>query len=229
MASIQQLLSSYGSVSAGGISIPTANTILNFNGADGSTTITDDTGNHTWTYAAGTGTGLDTGQSKFGGSSLQIINADRITAPSHADWAFGTGDFTVAGWVWIPPAILSTTVVWFLVNTTNGCSLHIRSGKLTIGREGVAFDLQSTNNVPTNQWVHLAAARQSGTARGFINGALEFAGASAHNFQQGVASFGAKQGGSEFMENSWLDSSLVDKGTAIYTSAFTPPAGPYAP
>lgn len=205
-----------------------ANAILNFDGADGSTTIVDDVGVHTWTLTNPGGGGIDTSKSKFGGSSFQVINADRVTAPSHADWAFGTGDFTVAGWVWVPSSLSGSTLTFFMSNVTNGCTVHIRVGKLTLGREGVAFDLQSGNNIPFDQWVHIEVARAAGTARGFINGSLEFSGASAHNFQQGVASFGAKSDGSAHMIGCWLDSCLVDKGTALHTAAFTPPAGPYS-
>lgn len=71
--------------------------LLHCDGADASTTFTDQKGK-TWT-ASGNAQ-IDTAQSKFGGASgLFDGNGDYISTPSHADFSFGSGEFTVEAWV----------------------------------------------------------------------------------------------------------------------------------
>lgn len=211
----------------GGVSVPTANAILNFNGADGSTTITDDTGLHTWT-AFNTAT-LSTTQKKFGTASGKPGSAGAFNSASHADWAFPNGtDFTVAAWIWIPSSFSGLTGMIFMSNVSSGFQLAYRAGKLALGREGIAWDRQSTTSIPLDQWVHVEAGRASSTDYGFINGVLELTGANTHNYAQGDASWGAKSGGSAALVSGHLDSGLVNKGTCLHTANFTPPSGPYS-
>lgn len=218
----------FGAAGGGGVPIAGAKTILNFGGSDGATSpITDDTGNHTWTLTSAGGGAIDTAQSKFGGSSLELINSDRITAPSHADWAFGTGDFTVAGWA--RASALGGSNILFMVNVGNGLIVSFRStGQLAMGYEGVAYDHQSATNISTGQWYHWEVGRSGTTAKGFIDGVQVFTGANTRNFAQGIASFGAKSGGSEYFAGH-MDSCIVVKGSCLHTANFTPPAGPYSP
>src|SRR5687768_6144765 len=67
--------------------------LLHMDGADGSTTFTDESGK-TWT-ARGDAQ-IDTAQSVFGGASGRLDgNGDFVDTPDHADWDFGSGDFTL--------------------------------------------------------------------------------------------------------------------------------------
>ncbi len=73
---------------------------MHFDGSDASTTSGDSStaahGNATFAGNAQ----LDTAQSKFGGSSLLLDGTgDYLTYADHADWTFGTSDFTIDGFV----------------------------------------------------------------------------------------------------------------------------------
>lgn len=74
--------------------------LLHLDGANNSTTFTDQTGK-TWTRNAGAV--ISTAQSKFGGASLKCAGAtlDSIDSPSSADFTMGTGDFTVEFWLYL--------------------------------------------------------------------------------------------------------------------------------
>jgi hypothetical protein len=64
--------------------------LLHFDGANASTTFTDQTGK---TWSAYGGVQIDTAQSKFGGASGLFNGAsDYITTPSTAELTFGAGD-----------------------------------------------------------------------------------------------------------------------------------------
>ena len=71
--------------------------LLHFDGADASTTFTDESGK---TFTARGNAQLDTAQQKFGtASGLFDGTGDYIDTPDHADWFLGTGDFTIDFWV----------------------------------------------------------------------------------------------------------------------------------
>lgn len=70
--------------------------LLHFNGTNGGTTFTDQTGK---TWSRGGNTVTSTGQVKFGTAAGYFDGSvDYIATPSHADFNFGSGPFTVEGW-----------------------------------------------------------------------------------------------------------------------------------
>lgn len=72
--------------------------LLHFNGSHGSSTFTDETGK-IWT--AQTGAQISNVESVFGGLSGSFDGASGyISTPDHADWEFGSGDFTLQGRSW---------------------------------------------------------------------------------------------------------------------------------
>jgi hypothetical protein len=71
--------------------------LLHFNGADDSTTFTDESGK-TWTRAGDAC--LKTAGAKFGSAGGYFDGTgDWITTPQHSDFDFGYGDFTIDGWM----------------------------------------------------------------------------------------------------------------------------------
>lgn len=71
--------------------------LLHFDGANGSTAFTDQRGK-VWTRAGNAQ--ISTAQSRFGGASGLFDGlGDRISTPSHADFNFAAGEFTVEGFV----------------------------------------------------------------------------------------------------------------------------------
>src|SRR3990167_7740340 len=70
--------------------------MLHMDGADASTTFTDETGK---TVTANGNAQIDTAQSKFGGAAALFDGAgDYLTVSGSADWDLGTGDFTIDFW-----------------------------------------------------------------------------------------------------------------------------------
>jgi len=66
--------------------------LLHMDGADGSTTFTDEAGH---TVTANGNAQIDTAQNVFGGASgLFDGSSGYLTVPDSEDWNFGTGDFT---------------------------------------------------------------------------------------------------------------------------------------
>lgn len=221
----QLLMSARGSQGGGDPYWDDVVALLHFDGPDGSTTFADDTG-RSWT-AAGAAQ-IDTAQAgAFGGASGLFDGAGaRITSPSSADFAFGTGDFTIEMRV----RQLEPVSQWrelFMANATYGLNIMLFDGKLVIARENVANDYTAPAPVSLGDWHHLAISRSAGVVYGFINGMLAFSGSYGYNFSQlATVSIGAKSGGINAFAGH-IDELRITKGVARYTENFTPPTEPF--
>ena len=98
-----------GGLISGGNSAPIAATpqatfanvvfLMPFDGIDDATTTPElSNSSHTLTY--NNQARIHTGIKKFGTASLLLDGiSDGVTAPDHADWSFGAGEFTIEAWV----------------------------------------------------------------------------------------------------------------------------------
>ena len=89
--------------------------------------------------------------------------------------------------------------------------------------DGTSYDTES--KVPLNKWTHVAYSKSGTAVRIFVNGLLVYtvtssvdAGSSARQFYIGM-----RYDGSQNSLNGYLSDYRVVKGTAVYTSDFTPP------
>lgn len=218
--------------SGGGGSNPywaNVSSLLHFDGADGSTTFADQKG-HVWTPSGNAQ--IDTAHSKFGGASgLFDGSGDYITAASHADFGFGSSDFTIEAFVRVPSTGSDQTL--FDNRTASNTGIGIYSSIIAGGggqKWGVASNVAviATGAVLTvNTWIHLAIARQGTTLRGFRNGVQDFSITDSRTY----ASASQARCGATYVATQpyygHIDDARVTKGVARYTSAFTPPSAPF--
>lgn len=201
--------------------------LLHFDGADGSTTFTDETG-RAWSSGGGTPT-ISTSQSVFGGSSLSDPNSDScISTASHADLGFGTGDFTID--LWIRPSSLAFGAKSFYDHRTsltqNRPTLYLDSNLLRYYVAGA--NRIGGNALALNTWYHIAVTRAGGTTRLFTNGTLIGTWADTTNYETSRLLLG-EAGDNEangFGFSGFIDEVRVTKGAARWTENFTPPAAP---
>lgn len=148
---------------------------------------------------------------------------DYLVMPSSAVFAFGTGDYTIEGWFYKTNSIFAQILGF--TNDRDNLDWNA-NGTLNF------FDGSATTTVaaaPSNQWVHLAYTRSSGTVRIFINGVLVTTVASSFNSStnRGMV-IGARapsvQGSNPFP--GYVSNVRVVKGTAVYTADFTPSTAP---
>jgi hypothetical protein len=151
----------------------TAFTVLHFDGADTSTTITDSTGRHTWT-ASGDAQ-IDTAQSKFGGASLLLDGTgDYISAPNSADWDMFKDllySYTISVF-FRPGSTTSGRVFNQWIDGDNQLFLGVSSGQLQAGMLNAAtYDpayLGST--ISTNTWYHVAMVKKGAEYGLYLDG-----------------------------------------------------------
>ena len=160
------------------------------------------------------------------GSGYFDGTGDRLTTPSNAAFTLGTGDYTYECWVYHTDLTNQQTyfargtagnyngVYFYKENTTNYIAVYYTS---QIAVSNVA--------VVANQWYHLAACRASGTLRLFINGTQVGSASDTTNLTESIVQVGADADGTNGTKG-YISNARVLKGTALYTTAFTPPTAP---
>jgi hypothetical protein len=216
--------------------------LLHFNGADGSTTITDENAGgsaHTWT-AAGNAQ-IDTAQSKFGGASALFDGTgDWITTPDHADFEFGSSDFTVDAWFRCTATSGSAEAIIAKATDTFAAGWIIRRNTdntiVVYAKESAASGgvfLQGTTqftDVTNTGWHHVALTRSGNTWRLFIDGVIEDSKTESFSIADNAAVLAVGTWGTTGGADPWnghIDEVRVSVGVARWTANFTPPTSPY--
>ena len=164
-----------------------------------------------------------------GGSVYFDGTGDYLTTPTNADFAYGTGDFTIEAWVNIPSAPSNYKYILGQATVSTGLGLYIQSGVYKLYGGGNLI-VQSSVGYTLNVWQHIAIARSGTTLKMFLNGAEVGSATNSLNAASG-SSNGLTIG--RWLEapdtQTWLGyiaDVRVVKGTALYTSAFTAPTQP---
>jgi hypothetical protein len=114
-------------------------------------------------------------------------NGDYAKIPDNANLDFGTGDFTVEAWVkknvltsgWSNNSIIGKwnhggfpgTNEWLLSTSTT--SDNNLPNFIIEGTNGVAYQCPGTTSMALNTWYHIAAVREGGAMKIYVNGNLE--------------------------------------------------------
>jgi len=156
-------------------------------------------------------------------------SGDYITTPSNTSFDFGTGDFTIEAWIY--PTALSGNhlIVDTYVSGDNGSyQLYWRSTGNSLAfytpGDGVFLQDPSSSNIVVNTWNHVAVSRSGTSAKLFVNGTVVDTVTNSRDLTHGNAlAVGAQVAtGTNYFSGFITDVRIV-KGTAVYTSAFTPP------
>lgn len=218
--------------------------LLHFDGADGSTTFTDQKGK-TWT--AGGNAQIDTAQSKFGGASLLLDGAgDYILSSPSADFNFGTGDFTIEAWVYVAADSAQSAAsnqrianIFGLDNATTiiGLDFSIQASSSVTGTGLGIYNGTTTyavtGTISKTVWHHIAASRSGNDLRFFLNGTQMGATQNVSGASFGSSTLTPKAGGRNFGSNynyylnGYIDDLRITKGVGRYTADFTPPTAAF--
>ena len=167
--------------------------------------------------------GINLGNAQSSGSAYFDGTGDYLSIPSNSVFNLGTGDFTVECWVYRTGTGTGyETILGF--DVTGGLLFELFGGELDYGIRATANNKSGTA-VPSFQWVHLALSRQSGTVRYFQDGALTrtYTGTYAtQDFTNNTAALVSSYSAGAGVFNGYISNLRLVKGTAVYTSAFTP-------
>lgn len=176
-------------------------------------------------------------QSKAGGYSASFDGTgDYISIPASTDFSFGSGDFCLDCWVWIPstPAENKSLINRRLSGQATGFSyvMYIdASAHLAVmfSYNGTTTPLSviSAQTISANAWHHLRINRSGATIRLFIDGVLDSntgnIGANSLFASSSALSLGGNLDGSRSLLG-YLDDVEITKGSSREITSFTPVA-----
>lgn len=210
--------------------------LLHFDGASGSTTLTDSSNTTQNALAVGTAA-LSTTQSKIGGASLKTgsANGNYAKLPLTKALDLGAGDFTLEAWVWPVSQGTSYGAIfgrWDDANSAVQDFLVARAsnGAVQVSVNGAQLIAGNASDLPTGAWAHVAVTRAGTSVKVWINGtqvsSATLSGAINCAMSQGIV-LGQSHfsGGSTFLEAYYDEFCLT--AACRYTATFTPPTTPY--
>jgi hypothetical protein len=197
--------------------------LLDFAGDDATFDTTDLSNTpHTENFAGNAQ--LDTDLQYLSTNSLLLDGVnDYMTFPDHADWDFGTGDFTVELGVRMVNAS-ATACLFGNYEVTAGHLLQTSSGNLNW--YNVSVVLAGTHGFSDNTWHHVAISRVSGVSYMFVDG-VEIDQAADTSDYSGVGNslylgtLPSSPASQELQGN--IAAVRVTKGVGRYNTNFTPP------
>lgn len=164
----------------------------------------------------------DSSNKKFGTKSYSFLgstNNKLSITDGLNDFAFGTGDFTIEGWV-NPTTYSYTTasVIWF---SDNIC-LSIYQGKFNCYIYGSGYVFSNPTKGVTYEWTHLALVRSGGIITLYVNGVMSDSVTYNNNISSPQLINIGMYGSSTEIYYGYIDEFRVSK-VARYLEPFTPP------
>jgi hypothetical protein len=161
-----------------------------------------------------------------------------LTTAANAGFAL-SGDFTVECWVFSGDYSLDSTTRRRIFHTGGGDIVNAlqlllgtsggNSAVVSVLNNGWLID--GTISVVTNSWNHIAVTRSGTSLKLFVNGVQSGSTATtSQNFNSGTSNavyIGANSAGNGIWQG-YISNLRVVVGTALYTTAFTPPTTPFS-
>lgn len=218
---------------------------LHFEGADASTTFTDESGK-IWT--AGGSAQITTTSPKIGLACGTFNGSSWIDTPDHADWAFGTGDFTID--LWMKASNQNIAYTFFAQRDAAGgsnadLSFMLQkastnkvvyfyywngSGLSYISNRSVSDSSVPVTDIFDGVWHHLAVVRNGTSLVFYVDGVAGSSYSSAtlaggFSFSNSTKKLAIARPGeqADFYLTGQIDEFRILKGTATWTTDFTPP------
>jgi hypothetical protein len=224
-----------------GIDSPYTKALLHFDGADGSTTFTDESGK-TWTPAGNAQ--IDDAQYYFGfKSGLFDGTGDYISAPYSSDWQLDGGSnsnaWTIDFWVrfHVDPATLTYMALVYCVKDANNFWTFRTYADHTLGFAIVAGGsltvyIANAWTPSKDTWYHVALVKNGATGYlmfidGTQIGATQTDTDTIPDLTGGTIYVGYYGAGTEL--NGWMDELRISVGEAKWTGNFTKPNAAYGP
>ena len=166
----------------------------------------------------GDGNSFSSGAVNFDGTG------DYLSMATSSDLSFGTGDYTVE--CWVRPTSVSGTLE--IVLNTGGYDnstfyFHYDNNQLSVGNLNAYISNQPAT-FENGKWYHIVACRSGSTLKLFQNGTQVGSDATDNtNWASGGPILIGAQDGPVQTVNGEISNLRVLKGTALYTSDFTPP------
>lgn len=177
------------------------------------------------------------GTTKKLGSYSAVFNGTTsyLSIPDSDDWDFGTGDFTIEGYINFDTISVYADIFNHRTDPSDYWSLTQKpdNGLNFAHRKSETYEIAlstPSSVITTGQWYHVALVRTSGVFKIFIDGVsqtltgTDSSASSITGFTQPLTIGGGPDNG---FTHSHIDELRISKGIARWTSNFTPPSVQY--
>ena len=195
---------------AGDPYLPNTSLLLHGDGANNSTNIIDSSSNPKSITATGNAR-ISTDQSRFGGSSI-LINSGVVYSNSSLDFAFGSEDFTIEGWVYLL-TIPSSGFPDLFRTTDDLLYINFRQSGVFAVTTASAIIASSPSAIPLNQWSYFAVTRSGSVFRVWLDG-VSGAPGTADNLTFASTATAIRFGNGNVPLHAYIDEYRITKGIA---------------
>ena len=218
--------------------VPPSVLLLHMNGTNGSTVFIDSSNSHHHINVVPPAV-ISNLQSKFGGTSGYFDGTSAaLNLLQDLDFDFGTGDFTIDFWAY---PTQNSGLQGFLgfggspaqyfpeifLNNPNSGSIYLQASN--DGNEWIIAE-GTPATIPFYTWNHIAVVRHGNSITIYLNGTGQLTKPFNGNFFNNLSDLmqiNNYRGGVYFYKG-YMNEFHIVKGTAIWTSNFSPPTSPYA-
>jgi hypothetical protein len=172
------------------------------------------------------GASFQTSVKKFYDGAASFSGGSSVVIPASSDLQFGTGDFTIEGWM--HPTSYGVTYPSVISKYDNGDAswiIRLHNSGQVVWYSGNGNNNASANNLALlNSWNHISAIRNSGVVTVYLNGSQILSVADTHDYNDSNAIYFGRQDVSNVNGfEGYLQDWSIYKGIAKYTSSFSPP------
>jgi hypothetical protein len=165
--------------------------------------------------------------SQTGWSNYFDGTGDYLTISSNSAFAFGTSDFTIEGWI-LPNATASgqnSIVSWITNDSNTSLDIQYYTGNVVRVGQYSNYPLTGTTALVVGQWTHFAITRASNILKIWINGTQDATTTFNTNLSATNTVKIGYNGYNDYF-NGYISNLRIIKGTALYTTTFTPSTTP---
>jgi hypothetical protein len=147
-------------------------------------------------------------------------SGDYLSMPSNAAFAFGTGDYTIEGWIYTTVSGTDKRITWFSDDRHN---IDINTSNQIFLYDGT---IRTFGTIVLGAWNHFAVSRTSGTVSCYLNGVRGYNASETTNSTTRSMNIAANNAGNNPF-NGYISNIRVVKGTGVYSGAtITVPTSP---
>ena len=164
---------------------------------------------------------------EFLGGSTSTTSRLIYQLSSTTTFAFGTGDFTIEAWVF-PRSTLTLPNANFILDFRSGNNviMYLAYNASTSSYNLYGWTGNAASGITLNAWNHVAIVRESGSEKSFVNGVLKTTASETSNHGNAGITIGNRYASTWGPFDGFISNVRVVKGTAVYTSNFTPSTSP---
>jgi hypothetical protein len=164
----------------------------------------------------------------YGGSVYFSGSTAYLSIPDNAAFDFGTGSLTVEAWIYTGTKVTYQSIIGTFDGSSRAWYLHTDSSGFVVYGISASTPYTASVQVCDNAWHHIAMVRNGASdLRLYVDGVL--AGSQTDSTNVDTAAeirIGSLSSAATRFFNGYISNVRVVKGTAVYTSAFTPPTSP---